>query len=244
MNDLHLLEVYDAKGKTRCGALCDGGYVFVELTGGYDCYISAGVSDEESFSRDFILKYDMHKDQCYAFDGTIHDFPYHYTDRITFVRKNIGDANTNEVTNLSFLTEKFNNIFLKMDIEGGEFPWLLNIPENDLSKFKQIVIEVHCINDDRLNITYNDKMKCLEKLKKTHFLVHAHANNCCSLTHNFPDLLELTYVNKRDLACTDLNTTPLPIPNLDYPNNGVPNSDWGLAFYPFISKDVLLSPTK
>jgi len=123
-----------------------------------------------------------------------------------------------------------------MDIEAGEYPWLLNIDENDLSKFKQIVIEFHCIYDDGLNVKYADKVKCLEKMKKTHYLVHAHANNCCARLNNIPEVIELTYVNKRELQSPEFNTTPLPIPNLDYPNNGIPESDWNLSFYPFIKQ--------
>lgn len=54
MNNLELLQVYNFDKKIRCGTNSDGGYVFAELDGGYDCYISAGISNEESFSRDFI----------------------------------------------------------------------------------------------------------------------------------------------------------------------------------------------
>ena len=54
MSLLDVLNVFSCDKKTRCGANCDGGYVFAEIDGEYDCYISAGVSNEESFSRDFI----------------------------------------------------------------------------------------------------------------------------------------------------------------------------------------------
>ena len=122
-----LLKVYhfDLDKKKRLGVNTDGGYVIVELDGEYDCYISAGVSNEESFTKDFIEKYDMNKENSFAFDGTIEDYPYHYTDKITYIKKNIGGNNDDNDTNLSFLTEKYQNIFLKMDIEGGEYPWLL-----------------------------------------------------------------------------------------------------------------------
>ena len=60
MNNLELLQVYKYDKKIRLGTNGDGGYVMAELDGGYDCYISAGISDEESFSRDFIDKYIIH----------------------------------------------------------------------------------------------------------------------------------------------------------------------------------------
>ena len=59
MNNLELLQVYKFDKKVRYGCNNDGGYVIAELEGEYDCYISAGISNEESFSRDFINKYNM-----------------------------------------------------------------------------------------------------------------------------------------------------------------------------------------
>lgn len=117
MNNLQLLQVYNFDKKIRCGVNRDGGYVLGELDGGYDCYISAGISNEESFSRDFINKYNMNKNDCYGFDGTINNYPYQYTQNIQFIKKNINNFNDN--TNMSFLTDKYYNIFLKIDIEGG-----------------------------------------------------------------------------------------------------------------------------
>ena len=87
MNNLELLQVYHFDDKSRCGINGDGGYVICNLEGSYDCYVSAGVSNEESFSRDFINKYKMDKKHNYAFDGTIKNYPYKYTDKILFVKK-------------------------------------------------------------------------------------------------------------------------------------------------------------
>jgi len=232
MNDLELLKVYTFDKKTRCGVKKDGGYVLAELDGDYDCYISAGIGNEESFSRDFITKYNIDKSNSYGFDGTIKDYPYKYTETIQFVKKNINAFNDDKNTDLSFLTDKYERIFLKMDIEGGEYPWLLNITETQLSKFKQIVIEFHGITDDSWKCKYTEKVKCLEKLSKTHYIVHAHGNNCGSITGKIPKVIELTYVNKNYFtSLPEPNTQPLPIANLDYPNGG--SKDIDLNFYPF-----------
>ena len=75
MNNLELLQVYNFDNKIRCGRNNDGGYVFAELDGEYDCYISAGISNEESFSRDFINKYNMNEYNSFGFDGTIDNYP-------------------------------------------------------------------------------------------------------------------------------------------------------------------------
>ena len=236
MNDLELLKVYQFDNKLRLGECGDGGYVFGELNEEYDCYISAGVSNEESFSRDFINKYNMNKNNCFAFDGTIHDYPYNYTSEITFIKKNINSFNDDNNTNLSFLIEQYNNIFLKMDIESGEYPWLLSITEEQLNKFRQITIEFHGINDDSWGYSYNDKIKCFQKLANTHYLIHAHGNNYAGIRNNIPDVIELTYVNKNYFTSTpELNSQKLPIANLDFPNrsNG---ADYDLNFPPFVNE--------
>jgi hypothetical protein len=232
--DKELLKVYNFEKKVRYGANSDGGYVIADLDGGYDCYISAGISYEESFSRDFIDKYNMNENNSFGFDGTIDNYPSHYTNKISFIKKNINNFNDDNNTNLSFLTESYNNIFLKIDIEGGEYKWLLGIDENQLNKFKQIVIEFHGVNDDSWGCNYSDKIKCLEKISKTHYIVHAHGNNNSSIINNVPCVIELTYVNKNYFNSTpEFNEEPLPIFNLDFPNR-FNCDDINLNFYPFV----------
>jgi hypothetical protein len=235
-NRLEILNVYqyDLKKKFRLGVIGDGGYVLCELDGGYDCYISAGVSNEESFSRDFINKYDMNETNSFAFDATINDFPYDYTKKITFIKKNIGDINNHDTSNLIELCNKYNNIFLKMDVEGAEYPWLKCLSETNLNSIKQLVVEFHCLNNNSCGTTMVDKFKCLQKLNNTHYLVHAHGNNCGSILNGIPETLELTFVNKNMFDNKpELNTTPLPVPNLDYPNGGSP--DYNLNLKPFVN---------
>jgi len=127
------------------------------------------------------------------------------------------------------------NTFLKIDIEGGEYPWITSIDEEQLSKFKQIVIEFHGITNDGWGCKNEDKIKCLEKLAKTHYMVHAHGNNYGPVVNNIPDVIELTYVNKNYFnSVPELNTQTLPIANLDFPNQG--HRDIDLNFYPFVQK--------
>ena len=234
MNHLELLKVYNFDKKIRCGSNSDGGYVIADLEGNYDCYISAGISNEESFSRDFINRYNMNEFNSFGLDGTITTYPYNYTDKVSFIKKNINYFNDANNSNLFLLIEKYNNIFLKMDIEGGEYQWLLVLDEEKLNNFKQIVIEFHGITNDGWNCNYNDKIKCLEKLSKTHYIVHAHGNNHGPVSNNIPDVIELTYVNKKYFnSPPKLNNKVLPIPYLDFPNCTILN-DINLNFFPFV----------
>jgi hypothetical protein len=238
MNNHELLKVYHFDKKVRCGINGDGGYVLAELDGDYDCYISAGISNEESFSRDFINKYNMNEHNSFGFDGTISNYPYQYTNKISFIKKNINSFNDANHSNLHFLIEKYSNIFLKMDIEGGEYPWLLHLDESQLDKFKQIVIEFHGITGNGWNCKYEDKMKCLQKLSNTHYIVHAHGNNYGHVVNNIPDVIELTYINKKCVSSVpELNSVPLPIPKLDFSNSSG-KKDINLNCYPFVKHAI------
>ena len=208
----------------------------------YDCYISAGVSTEESFTRDFIARFgggcDLNVSNCFAFDGTIEAYPVQYTDKITFFKKNIGggEVDSDSETNLLFLLNTYSRVFLKMDIEGGEYPWLLRMSLDDLRKIKQIVIEFHGITGDGWGCSYNDKVRCLAKLAETHYIVHAHGNNHSHTLHNIPDVIELTCILKScwaDGEAPGLNTTPLPIAGLDF-SNMLWRTDYDLNLYPFV----------
>jgi hypothetical protein len=244
---MSLLTVYNFDNKRRYGANKDGGYVIAELDGGYDCYVSAGVNDEESFTRDFLNDYNIDKKDCYAFDGTINDYPYEYTTNINFIKKNIGSENTDTTTNFSFLTEKYKDIFLKMDIEGSEVAWVNSMRLNDLQKFKQIVIEFHDILEDTRGSTSGEKLNSFGKLYQTHYIVHAHGNNNGGIYENgfldkgglkrvqyLPQVVELTYVRKDCfIKPPGLNTKSLPDSTLDFPN--IPHlDDINLNYDPFV----------
>jgi len=226
------LKVYDFKNKIRLGVNSDGGYVIGDVVG-YDCYISAGVSNEESFSRDFIKRFSMNKFNSYAFDGTIDNYPYQYTKDITFIKKNIATYRSKSKANLSQLINHYDNIFLKMDIEGCEYDWLLSLNSENLNKFKQIVIEFHGINDDSYGTKHDKKIECFKLLSNTHYIIHAHGNNYGGTKNDIPDVIELTYLRKDYfLEEPKLNTRKLPIQNLDFPckTNAI---DYSLNFYPF-----------
>ena len=122
-----------------------------------------------------------------------------------------------------------------MDIEGGEYPWLLNINEEQLNKFKQIVIEFHGITNDGWGYINNDKMLCLKKLANTHYIIHAHGNNHDQVVNNIPDVIELTYINKKYFnSVPELNKVAMPILNLDFPNT-LSKPDINLNMYPFVN---------
>jgi glycosyltransferase involved in cell wall biosynthesis len=266
------LIVYHYDNKKRFGNNTDGGYVTGVLEGKYDCYISAGIGDDESFTADFLKKHNyLSKIDCHAFDGTISDYPLkgppyansveNYTHNIQFHQKNIGGSNNDVSTNLRDIISTHEEIFIKMDIENFEYEWLLSLEKSDLKRIKQIVIEFHGIDssdsiysDSKIN--FIDKIKALEKINNTHYLIHAHGNvfgsnnQECIYHRPMPEVIELTFVIKDYFKeKPPLNTKKFPFKDLDY-SNGLNHSfvincgygynlfsnDWILDRYPFVAK--------
>ena len=240
---------WDTSKKVRLGNIHDGGYVVVDIDDEmppYDCYISAGVSTDDCVSNAIITRYHIPSTDCFAFDGTVSSYPTNPPTDIIFIKKNVGPINTNNETNLHDLIEKYNKIFLKMDIEGGEYPWFKTLSIEQLQHFRQIVIEFHGCNDDSWGTSFQDKLNILTKLATTHYIVHSHANNfggtrnytykqdnSTEVTCCIPNVIELTYVRKSDFTTPlQLNKTPLPISGLDIANNYHIN-DIDLSCQPF-----------
>jgi hypothetical protein len=244
-NNVDLLKVYNFENKIRLGNTCDGGYVIGHINTQYDCLISAGLSANDDFSFEFMNKYsNINKNNCFGFDGTVNSAPLNLIDKMTFIKKNIGSVNDDANTNLSDLFEKYNNIFLKMDIEGGEWEWLSTMDETKLNKISQLVIEIHGITNESwhsittnsFNSNYIEKADSLKKINQTHYLIHAHGNNADKVAYNgIPNVIELIYINKKHFdSVPELNKNPLPIIGLDFPNEKM-CPDISLNFYPFVN---------
>ena len=237
---MNYFNVHAIEPKIRLGSKKDGGYVIADIPNAvYDCYVSAGVSNEESFSRDFLQKYTIPRADCYAFDGTIDDYPRQFTTNIRFIKKNISNENTKTTCNLKAIAKKYKNIFLKMDIERAEYNWIDGMSIDLLQNFKQIVIEYHDVNTNSTRKPRPElhfKQHCFKKLVDTHYVVHAHGNNLSTATvlgdNIVPDILEITYVRKNLFSeQLPLNTINLPC-ELDKPN-GARKPDYSLNFPPF-----------
>jgi len=242
---IHYLEVYQCPfNKVRYGNKRDGGYAICETDVKYDVLLSAGISTDISFENDFLKLYDI---PCYGFDGTIKNIPQrqYATDKIQWVCKNVGTSNSDTETNLIEYIEKYNNIVLKMDIEGGEYPFFQLLTQEHLKKISQITIELHeltgykNINGDKIYT-----MDMFTELNITHTLLHAHGNNNIltptktSDGYSVPSLLELTFVRTTDILkqfpeyVKILNTIPYP-QQCDYPNK-IDREEVPLNYYPFL----------
>jgi hypothetical protein len=160
------------------------------------------------------------------YSNLVSSFDIDMSRRMCFHRKYLGKHNNDNTSNLREYFDKYQNIFMKLDIEGGENTLFETLSDDDLKKIKQLVIEFHS----------HDQVKIPSRLMKTHWLVHLHVNNFVSTVTKkgnvvLPEIFECTYVRKLDDESLPFNTDPIPSP-LDQPN--VPGQpDIMLMGYPY-----------
>lgn len=214
--------------KCRLGKDYDGGYIIAEIPNiKYTTLLAGGIADDISFEEDFINKYTINN--AYAFDGTISELPKKHS-KITFIEKNIGCKNTEKITNIHDIIDVNECIFVKMDIEGGEIPWIKSLSDEHMNKFEQIVIEFH-------RPFNNKEIDVFDKINKNHYLIHFHGNNCCGTrNHNgviIPNVFECTYLHKKYFTNRpELNKELIPS-NLDMKNTE--KNEIYINYHPFVN---------
>ncbi len=215
--------------KKRLGKDYDGGYIIAEIPNvTYTTLIAGGIANDISFEEDFINKYT--DTQVYAFDGTINNLPKE-NNNITFIKKNIGSENNERISNLHNIIDVNERIFVKMDIEGYEIPWIKSLSNEQMNKFEQIAIEFHCPFG-------NKEIEVFDKINKNHYLIHFHGNSCCGIINhkniNIPKVFECTYLHKKYFTTTpELNKELIPS-NLDMPNRSN-TDDIRINYPPFVN---------
>lgn len=237
--------------KERIGRPYDGGYCICDIPVQYDCLMSGGIANDISFEQAFLNKHPAIP--CFAFDGTIRGLPV-ADSRIQFVNKNLGNKETDTLTNLHSILEPYSNVFMKIDIEGHEFRLFPTFSDIQMNKIAQLVLEIHSPGDIKLHPTYfaglHDitdpiMIELLQKINKTHTLVHLHPNNGCNTYYvypsdgnrhhegiHMPNVFECTYIRNDLVTQRSPNREPLPLP-IDMPN--VPSK--GIVIfdkYPFV----------
>jgi hypothetical protein len=228
--DPSVLTVYKCPyDKQRLGKNYDGGYIIAVVPDAkYQILLAGGISNDISFEVDFVNKYDV---KCLAFDGTINKLPAE-NNKIEFIKKNIGFNNTEQLTNLHDIIDSNDNIFVKMDIEGGEIPWIKSLSDTQINKFDQIVMEFHT------PFSINE-IDIFDKLNKNHILVHFHGNNCCGTREHrgviIPNIFECTYLHRKFfINPPQLNIESIPS-NLDMKNTNRP--EIYIDYPPFVNKN-------
>lgn len=185
-------------GFVRIGRAHDGGYVMLNDFSGSKIAYSIGIADDVSWDQNIAdLGFDV-----YMYDHTIQDIPYH-ADFLHYFNIGLGAKSDPTMPHLKTLSQMMAendhwddyNIILKIDIEGAEWDFLIEVDEKLLTHFSQIVFEFHGLilpeNESKIK-------SAMDKLNKTHQLVHLHPNNYGDYLQIggkvLPELIEGTYL--------------------------------------------------
>ena len=110
-------------------------------------------------------------------------------------------------------------IFLKIDIDGGEYE-ILNDEKfhKALDNVVQMAIEFH-----EADSRFAELKSIIETINEKFTIVHFHGNNFVGVFDlagkQFPRAFELTFLNNAYLKDKQADFSPMPIPEMDYPNH-------------------------
>jgi hypothetical protein len=220
---LSLLKPMDVKGKelVRKGREYDGGYVMLNHKLENSICYSMGISNDDSWDMDMV------KIGCevYQYDHTIDKFPHSHpkfhSNKIGICSQPSGEDNLKTINELLEINchINHNDIIMKMDIEGAEWPIFEEIESDILSKFSQIVVEMHSFLEVHHGHIAQKYISILNKLAKTHQVVHIHSNNCGPIALvggiMLPDTFEVSFARNKDHAfseCKKVFPTSLDMP--------------------------------
>jgi hypothetical protein len=217
--------LYDGMQKQRIGSKYDGGYVIcLDIDNKYDIILSGGAGNNISFEEELISILDQN---CVIYDHSV-DIQNINSTKLVHTKTRLNKDNQDFFN----LINAHNNIFLKLDIEDGEYELLEYLSQEQIQRFKQIVIEIH-------NPYSSSRFDLIKKLFISHKLIHLHANNCGGIINVFgidmPKVVELTLIRNDTIphnAILTPNICNLPT-NIDFPNSRF-RPDIQLTHYPFV----------
>lgn len=212
----------------RLGKDWDGGYVLSQRSvDAARALLSFGVNDDWSFDQDW---HDQKpSDVIHSYDGTIQPdhWPQDLRDRYNAF---FGQHAQHIALNVAEKTDERHRgfpdimtylardpVFLKMDIEGGEWPLTESIMAH-ADAITGMVIEFHFTA--RLRQLFCDTMR---RYQQAFHIIHIHPNTSGGYAgDNFPDVVEITFLNKKFWA-HDHRKKVCHRPDLDQSN--IPNTD-------------------
>jgi hypothetical protein len=215
----------DVDDLVRIGGEHDGGYLVPQsVINQADCLLSFGLGEDWTFDEAW---HALHpNDKIHMYDGSAPVRKYSAEMKEKYYNffvgnrehfyEHVGPRNDaeNHLRSFNDCVSRINsnNIFVKMDIEGGEFPIINDMLANS-DKILGIVLEVHfCAN-------YPDNFRAVvERFKEFYKIVHFHGNNHTHMGQaGITDCIELTFVRNDLCPSTELRRQ-VWIDGLDFSN--------------------------
>jgi hypothetical protein len=202
------------KGLIRIGGDTDGGYLVPDDLKGLKACFSPGVSGTATFEAGMTLR----GIPCYLADASVERPPtedplFHFT------KKYLGVVDDDSTITLDTWVNHYapgdSDLLLQMDIEGDEWPVLLNVSHATLMRFRIIVIEMHSMWRMMDRLGFRIINATFDKLLREFHVVHLHPNNCTDPVKvagiSVPSLMEITLL-RRDSAKVLGPATDFPHP--------------------------------
>lgn len=208
------------KQKVRLGSRFDGGYVMLDDFENISLALSFGVGGNPSWDIDIAQK----GIPVWQFDHTIPAPPKQkniefYAEPIVPIASQDGRT-IHEILKQAKIT-KDASVILKIDIEHDEWDVFDFCDEVDLTKFSQILVELHSFSQAKDSGWFARATRVLEKIHRHFATIHVHANNWCPMAQvsgvSFPEILEASLVN-RSRYKVEYSDEVFPT-SLDEPNN-------------------------
>lgn len=192
----------------------DGGYLVPDDLDGIGRVFSPGVAESMDFELHFLDK----GVPCELIDGSIEAPPIIHP-LANFAPLWLSrESKENSVSLSDWVDNKaqeHEDLVLQMDIEGDEYECLSDVSTTTLGRFRIIVLEVHHLREAFSFTGFATIDSLVTRLKQTHYLIHAHPNNCCPAVKvgklAWPAVLELTFLRK------DRMSLPTQYANLPHP---------------------------
>jgi hypothetical protein len=194
----------------RLGSPGDGGYLVPDDLEGVIACFSPGVDDRATFETSLIER----GIPCFLADASVESAPIN-SNMMHFTRKFLGVINDERTITLDDWVETNkagdSDLLLQMDIEGAEWPVLLNASRDTLRRFRIIVIELHDLERLMDKHAFAIIKSTFDRLLEDFYIVHNHPNNYGwkvqyrSLV--IPRVLEMTFIRKDRVATTRFAST-------------------------------------
>ena len=207
----------------RIGVDGDGGYLVPDDLRGIGACFSPGVANASKFELQLASDYGI---ECFLADFSVNS-PAESHCLFHFTKKFINSFNDNQNMRLKDWIGKCEcrhrngDFLLQMDIEGAEYPVLLDISEKTLAKFRILVIEFHCMDKIFDRNEFALVKQIFDKVLKYFYIVHIHPNNSGHISKQnnieVPTVLEFTFLRRdrvKSYSRLSFEKHPLDRPNV------------------------------
>lgn len=238
----------------RIGGKGDGGYLLPDDLDGIEALFSPGVNNFKDFEDYLAINFNIKSYMC-DYTSEIEKLRTPMIEGMQFFEKKWLDVNgCDDAIDLNEWVAKAENssrdLMLQMDIEGAEYRNLLNLEEENLKRFRIIVIELHGLrhlaNQSFLNGIF---VEVLQKIDKYFICVHAHPNNCCGTTTYgdwiVPNVMEFTFFRKDRIKKSEVKISlPHALDASNVPTKEPLHLNWKWLANTSISESIINAKTE